>query len=210
MQAIAEHWLTREIGLRAYKAAERALTAANCTSNVELITRALFEYARSGCEVGDEERVKDAEKRVRELLVLQKAQELPSVHYVLAYCHYFSCDVLQAAKCLERTISLLSGQQGAIDLFQAYLAYGACLRSEEHTSELQSPCNLVCRLLLEKKKNGFTPAPIGKKHPPQNHKSAPSSYRPVSLPSTHDEQTPLLQAPSRSTDADPNPTCEIA
>src|ERR1039457_1601873 len=27
-----------------------------------------------------------------------------------------------------------------------------CLRSEEHTSELQSPCNLVCRLLLEEKK----------------------------------------------------------
>src|SRR5256885_4220927 len=31
-------------------------------------------------------------------------------------------------------------------------------RSEEHTSELQSPCNLVCRLLLEKKK--ITPEPI--------------------------------------------------
>src|SRR2546426_1888897 len=29
----------------------------------------------------------------------------------------------------------------------------AAARSEEHTSELQSPCNLVCRLLLEKKKN---------------------------------------------------------
>src|SRR2546426_6283967 len=29
---------------------------------------------------------------------------------------------------------------------------GGCGRSEEHTSELQSPCNLVCRLLLEKKK----------------------------------------------------------
>src|SRR5256885_3489752 len=29
------------------------------------------------------------------------------------------------------------------------------LRSEEHTSELQSPCNLVCRLLLEKKKNNL-------------------------------------------------------
>src|SRR5688500_20097241 len=28
---------------------------------------------------------------------------------------------------------------------------GAALRSEEHTSELQSPCNIVCRLLLEKK-----------------------------------------------------------
>src|SRR2546426_9133730 len=29
---------------------------------------------------------------------------------------------------------------------------GSPARSEEHTSELQSPCNLVCRLLLEKKK----------------------------------------------------------
>src|SRR2546426_9331018 len=28
-------------------------------------------------------------------------------------------------------------------------------RSEEHTSELQSPCNLVCRLLLEKKNNFY-------------------------------------------------------
>src|SRR5256885_15894965 len=28
-------------------------------------------------------------------------------------------------------------------------------RSEEHTSELQSPCNLVCRLLLEKKKKNI-------------------------------------------------------
>src|SRR5256885_6382116 len=30
---------------------------------------------------------------------------------------------------------------------------GRAPRSEEHTSELQSPCNLVCRLLLEKKKH---------------------------------------------------------
>src|SRR2546426_7685733 len=29
------------------------------------------------------------------------------------------------------------------------------IRSEEHTSELQSPCNLVCRLLLEKKKKNY-------------------------------------------------------
>src|SRR5688500_2878647 len=31
--------------------------------------------------------------------------------------------------------------------------FGPVKRSEEHTSELQSPCNLVCRLLLEKKKS---------------------------------------------------------
>src|SRR2546426_3742129 len=35
----------------------------------------------------------------------------------------------------------------------AQLAEAQVKRSEEHTSELQSPCNLVCRLLLEKKNN---------------------------------------------------------
>src|SRR5256885_10723152 len=34
-----------------------------------------------------------------------------------------------------------------------YLIEDVITRSEEHTSELQSPCNLVCRLLLEKKNN---------------------------------------------------------
>src|SRR2546426_6591838 len=36
------------------------------------------------------------------------------------------------------------------------MGYTRALRSEEHTSELQSPCNLVCRLLLEKKKEYST------------------------------------------------------
>src|SRR3989454_12733335 len=44
---------------------------------------------------------------------------------------------------------------GAVEQFVAVAAVqqGIQPRSEEHTSELQSPCNLVCRLLLEKKKN---------------------------------------------------------
>src|SRR3989454_5155735 len=37
-------------------------------------------------------------------------------------------------------------------------------RSEEHTSELQSPCNLVCRLLLEKKKKKKTKDMVLKRH----------------------------------------------
>src|SRR5256885_11690945 len=35
--------------------------------------------------------------------------------------------------------------------YAGYVAWRGLVRSEEHTSELQSPCNLVCRLLLEKK-----------------------------------------------------------
>src|SRR2546426_4322479 len=37
-------------------------------------------------------------------------------------------------------------------LFLPSYTCGMYKRSEEHTSELQSPCNIVCRLLLEKKK----------------------------------------------------------
>src|SRR5256885_12912517 len=38
-----------------------------------------------------------------------------------------------------------------------YVVFSADSRSEEHTSELQSPCNLVCRLLLEKKNKSHYP-----------------------------------------------------
>src|SRR5256885_6709411 len=54
-----------------------------------------------------------------------------------------------------RAIGLLRGPapaQRAARAHRAVFARGR-QRSEEHTSELQSPCNLVCRLLLEKKKN---------------------------------------------------------
>src|SRR5256885_3397442 len=58
---------------------------------------------------------------------------------------------------LERVGEGVLGQSGP----------GEPVRSEEHTSELQSPCNLVCRLLLEKKKRphpcqGFFPVPMSR------------------------------------------------
>src|SRR2546426_7306167 len=54
----------------------------------------------------------------------------------------------EASRPAEDTISLdevfgEEGTRGSLPVAE---------RSEEHTSELQSPCNLVCRLLLEKKK----------------------------------------------------------
>src|SRR5256885_8083315 len=48
----------------------------------------------------------------------------------------------------ERILSLLELN----NQFYPGQAVSLSMRSEEHTSELQSPCNLVCRLLLEKKK----------------------------------------------------------
>src|SRR6266487_1937730 len=43
-------------------------------------------------------------------------------------------------------------------------------RSEEHTSELQSPVHLVCRLLLEKKKTPFSPRELS--NPSETHRPA--------------------------------------
>src|SRR2546426_7059609 len=53
----------------------------------------------------------------------------------------------------ERVAVVLGTALGGVEQLERALARGGRpRRSEEHTSELQSPCNLVCRLLLEKKK----------------------------------------------------------
>src|SRR5256885_9870389 len=67
---------------------------------------------------------------------------------------------LAAWKTIASLLLLFTAVKGIAEYFSTYLmariGQSAVLRlrqnrSEEHTSELQSPCNLVCRLLLEKK-----------------------------------------------------------
>src|SRR5256885_7689499 len=55
--------------------------------------------------------------------------------------------------CRSSWITSCSGTSTKCQLTRLAIA----ARSEEHTSELQSPCNLVCRLLLEKKKKQHIP-----------------------------------------------------
>src|SRR5256885_5858010 len=66
----------------------------------------------------------------------------------LVFCGSVLIHLRDQVLALERIAALCDG------LFISVEAYDRLLsaRSEEHTSELQSPCNLVCRLLLEKKK----------------------------------------------------------
>ena len=78
---------------------------------------------------------------IRELLIFLHAR--PCVRS----CHTSGCSL--------RTIGRLLGQCRCIMsnfCMMIFCALTRFVRSEEHTSELQSPCNLVCRLLLEKKK----------------------------------------------------------
>src|SRR5256885_13270134 len=50
-----------------------------------------------------------------------------------------------------RFVGFREPYRAPVESFARYSPWSS-IRSEEHTSELQSPCNLVCRLLLEKKK----------------------------------------------------------
>src|SRR2546426_4734144 len=61
-----------------------------------------------------------------------------------------SGDVHDPGGCVYAQLRILRGR--ARDARPTRRRRAATPRSEEHTSELQSPCNLVCRLLLEKKK----------------------------------------------------------
>src|SRR5256885_6909731 len=85
----------------------------------------------------------------------------------------------------------------------------SAFRSEEHTSELQSPCNLVCRLLLEKKNR--LRAPPAPRLPPRlpRHAPFPSAPRPQPLPPTplHRDarRSPLLLPHPRPTRSGQHP-----
>src|SRR5215467_13938247 len=111
--------------------------------------------------VGREKSVRALEDVMKDdkqiLLVTQKnaAQDDPATSDI--YTVGTVGTVLQLLKLPDGTVKVLveGGQRGRILRFaenNLFFQAFAELRSEEHTSELQSPCNLVCRLLLEKKK----------------------------------------------------------
>src|SRR2546430_3738944 len=76
------------------------------------------------------------------------------------------CDVVEFARAAEvgRLADALDLYRG--DLLEGFFIRGApeFERSEEHTSELQSQSNLVCRLLLEKKKRSEADRPCSARH----------------------------------------------
>src|SRR5688500_19994608 len=90
----------------------------------------------------------------------------PPIFTLFPYTTLFRSYVLLMLKFASESVKqvlLTSGVvfncTGAFVPFTRYMLNAICggslpnRRSEEHTSELQSPCNLVCRLLLEKKNN---------------------------------------------------------
>src|SRR5256885_3144928 len=76
-------------------------------------------------------------------------------------------------------------------------------RSEEHTSELQSPCNLVCRLLLEKKKKQ-TSSPMHHRRHLQDTSPSPQHHPPCIHPPDQLSPTVIRQFSAAHSEPHPN------
>src|SRR5260370_12586659 len=79
------------------------------------------------------------------------------------YTTLFRSREFTATRCSELHCSAVTGAAGAGQLLRSRLHEGhfrEASRSEEHTSELQSHLNLVCRLLLDKKKTNLPSVPL--------------------------------------------------
>src|SRR5256885_14177791 len=80
----------------------------------------------------------------------------PHPHYIIFFFFNDTATTEIYTLSLHDALPIFGVLRKALESRCFYLAlavdHHAAGRSEEHTSELQSPCNLVCRLLLEKKK----------------------------------------------------------
>src|SRR2546426_7588334 len=82
------------------------------------------------------------------LAAFLKAVRVPSLLWAAVVALWLAIEVSE----LPRRITAQLEVAFQVALILSITFTLASVRSEEHTSELQSPCNLVCRLLLEKKK----------------------------------------------------------
>src|SRR5256885_9115783 len=88
--------------------------------------------------------------------IREKKLNLRSLHEVKSLLRQRDLhSVCESLACPNRTECFSRGTATFMILGDVCTRSCGFCRSEEHTSELQSPCNLVCRLLLEKKKKAL-------------------------------------------------------
>jgi DNA-binding SARP family transcriptional activator/tetratricopeptide (TPR) repeat protein len=126
LRAGVEYLLNRERGARYCEAANHALKTARWTGDPDLVARALFEYARSGANAGDESRVAAALNEARTTAERCPQETLPILTYIEGYCQFFFYDLRASATAMERTLSLLDERTKPVEASLAYTGYGSC------------------------------------------------------------------------------------
>jgi tetratricopeptide (TPR) repeat protein len=126
MRAQAEYLLHLDAGTPYRDAAQAALDAARNAGGPELVTRALFEYARSGTETGDENRMRLALAAVEDLLQNGAVATLAAAHYVRAYCQLSCFDAVGATESMNVAVSLLGDNANPVERSRYCTGLGNC------------------------------------------------------------------------------------
>jgi len=128
MKATATYLVNSDSGALLCKVTSDALSRAESMEDVELISRAQFEYARSGLSAGATERVEQAKRALNRILEDPKDEGTATTYFAGAFCDFFSNDVARAAVRMERCIEMLEGSRNMVERARAYNGYGVCLR----------------------------------------------------------------------------------
>jgi DNA-binding SARP family transcriptional activator/tetratricopeptide (TPR) repeat protein len=102
--------------------AQIAVEAARQAGEVELVLKALFEYARTCKNIGDDDGMRQT--RSETLEIIKSGCELPAAHLTIAYCDYYTNEIRSALASLEHV-----AQQNGRDLAQLFFIHngiGSC------------------------------------------------------------------------------------
>jgi DNA-binding SARP family transcriptional activator/tetratricopeptide (TPR) repeat protein len=128
MKAAATYLVNCDSGDLLCEVTSEALARAESTSDVELISRAQFEYARSGLSAGAPERLEKARRDLERILEDPRHEATATTHFAGAFCDFFSNDVGRAARRMKTCVEMRDRSGNLVERARAYNGYGVCLR----------------------------------------------------------------------------------
>jgi len=124
LRARAEQLLNRESWQVYGETAKRALAVARVCKDRDILVRALFESARAGAEIGDQDMLKSAHRELATLITELNYAELHDAHYAIAFCESALGNVFTADQHIRRAIEQLGNTGSVTQLSRDYNGLG--------------------------------------------------------------------------------------
>ena len=128
MKATATFLMNSDSGTLLCEVTSDALERARATGDLHLITRALFEYARSGVAAGQAARVAHVKREVCAIVGDSPGREMPAALFAAGYCGFYSDEVESAASNLKAGLTVLASSPNLVELARMHNGYGVCMR----------------------------------------------------------------------------------
>ncbi len=125
LRARAEHLLNRESGRKYCESAAKALSASRACESKKTLLRALFESARAGAEIGDEETLLAAYEELKKLVAERAYADLHDAHYAIAFCESALGYAFSAETHIRTALTLIGPDGSVTQLSRIYNGLGA-------------------------------------------------------------------------------------